>query len=119
MKDYLILLKNEYLSSGATEEEAIKLAIRDFGDSNFIGNNIKINLPSYNKYSKLILKENIICLTEMFFVYFLFICISTLLNINLKSVFFYIVLAFSVTVISFVFINKKLNDEKNKMRESR
>lgn len=46
-----MLLKNDYLNKGLSEKDAIKLSIKDFGESNFIGNNIKRSLPSHNKGS--------------------------------------------------------------------
>lgn len=117
IKDHLILLKNEYLSKGISEEEAVKLSIKDFGESNFIGNNIKKNLPSNNKYNDFSFREKALCLLEMFLVYFIFICLcATAWNVITKSTFFNIGIAVVVTLTSFIFINRKLNNEKNKVK---
>lgn len=117
IKDHLMLLKNEYLSKGLSEEEAIKLSIHDFGDSNFIGNNIKRSLPSNNKYKDFSFLEKAKCMLEMFLVYFIFICLCvTAFNVIYKSAFFNIGIAVVVTLTSFIYINKKLSNEKSKVK---
>ncbi|AFS79343.1 hypothetical protein Curi_c23410 [Gottschalkia acidurici 9a] len=117
IKDHLMLLKNEYLSKGLSEDEAVKLSIKDFGNINFIGNDIKRNLPSNNKYENLSFREKTICLLEMFLSYFIFICIYAMAgNISTQSIFFDIGMATVVTLTSFIYINKKLNSEKGKVK---
>ena len=117
IKDHLMLLKNEYIRKGLSEEEAVKLSIKDFGDSNFIGNNIKRNLPSNNKYDNFSFREKALCLLEMFLVYFIFICLcATVWNVTAISTFFNIGMAIVITLTSFIFINKKLNNEKVKLK---
>ncbi|MBU3156437.1 permease prefix domain 1-containing protein [Clostridium estertheticum] len=117
IKDHLILLKNEYLDKGLSENEAIKLSIKDFGESNSIGNSIKNNLPSHNKYPDFTFREKIQCLSEMFLIYFLllFSCV-TFLEKYVNSIFFYVCAALVVTLTSFLFINKKVNNDKNKVK---
>ena len=39
--DHIMLLKQEYIEEGYDEKEAIKLALKNFGDINEIGNGIK------------------------------------------------------------------------------
>lgn len=43
--DHMMLLKQEYIDNGHDESEAIELSIKNFGDINEIGNNIKKALP--------------------------------------------------------------------------
>jgi hypothetical protein len=117
IKDHLMLLKNEYLDKGLSENEAIKLSIKDFGESNSIGNSIKNNLPSNNKYPDFTFREKVQCLSEMFLVYFLllFSC-ETFFKMEVYSIFFYVGAALVVTLTSFIFINKKVNNDKNKVK---
>ncbi|NNU75584.1 permease prefix domain 1-containing protein [Clostridium estertheticum] len=119
IRDHLMLLENEYLNKGLSEKDAIKLSIRDFGESNFIGNSIKKNLPSHNKYIDFTIKERIQCLLSMFLVYFIFIFILsyvTFFSQIFDSIFYYIDMAIVVTLTSFIFINKKVNNNKNKVK---
>lgn len=117
IKDHLMLLKNEYISKGLSEGESVKLAIKQFGDSNFIGNNIKRNLPSNNKLKDFTYKESAKCLLNTFLIYFVFICLSaTVFNVIVRSALFNISLALVVTLTSFIFINNKLNTKRNKIK---
>jgi len=117
IKDHLMLLKNDYLDKGLSEKEAIKLSIKDFGESNFIGNGIKNNLPSHNKYPDFTFREKVQCLSEMFLIYFLFIFVcSTFVTNYFNSIFFYIGIAIVVTLTSFIFVNQKVNNNKNKLK---
>lgn len=117
IKDHLMLLKNEYLDKGLSEKDAIELSIKDFGESNSIGNDIKNNLPSHNKYIDFMFRERAQCLLYMFLLYFLFIfSCATFLNKNFTSLFFYIGTAMVVILTSFIFVNKKVNNDKNKVK---
>ncbi|MBX4260388.1 hypothetical protein KTC96_22725 (plasmid) [Clostridium estertheticum] len=119
IKDHLMLLKNEYLDRGLSEKDAIKSSIEDFGKSNFIGNDIKKNLPSHNKYPDFTFKEKIQCLSEMFLVYFIFTFIFSYAPFFIKisdSIFFYLDMAIVITLTSFIFVNKKVNNNKNKVK---
>ncbi|MCB2342500.1 permease prefix domain 1-containing protein [Clostridium estertheticum] len=117
IEDHLMLLKNEYLDKGLSENEAIKLSIKDFGESNSIGNSIKNNLPSHNKYLDFTFKEKVQCLSEMFLIYF-FILVScaTFLNVNIYTIFFYVSMDLVVILTSFIFVNRKVNNVKNKVK---
>lgn len=119
IKDHLMLLENEYLIKGLSEKDAIKLSIKDFGESNFIGNSIKKNLPSHNKYPDFTFKERAQCLLSMFLVYFIYIFVlsyATFLSQISDSLFFYLGMAIVVTLTSFILVNKKVNDNKNKLK---
>ncbi|HEY5560682.1 MAG TPA: hypothetical protein VIK72_02820 [Clostridiaceae bacterium] len=71
IKEQLTLLKNEYFSRGLSEEAAVKLAIKDFGESEFIGNRVKRSVPAHDKKIYLKYRESAKCLLVMFFMYFL------------------------------------------------
>lgn len=117
IEDHLLLLKKEYLDEGLSEQDAIKLSIKDFGDSNVIGNNIKNNLPSGNKATELSISEKISCLLEMFLVYFIFKYLwDAFAHADYSSIFLCFAMAIPVTFTSFIFINKRLRDEKNKVK---
>lgn len=117
IKDHLMLLKNEYLDKGVAEQQAIELSIKDFGDSNFIGNGIKVNLPSHNKIADFSIKDKVNCLFEMLLIYFIFRYFWDIsIHNDFNSMFFYVAMAIPVVGTSFIFINKKLMFEKNKIR---
>lgn len=117
IKDHLLLLKNEYLDKGLSEKDATKLSIKDFGESNFIGNSIKNNLPSHNKFINFSSKERMNCLLEMFLIYFVFKFLGNVeQNAYSNSMISYIIMTIPVVCASFIFINKKLKDEENKIK---
>jgi hypothetical protein len=117
IEDHLLLLKNEYVDKGLSEKDAIKSSIKDFGESNFIGNSIKNNLPSHNKFIDFSSKERMNCLLEMFLIYFVFKFIGNVeQNAYSNSMISYAIMTIPVLCTSFIFINKKLKDEKNKIK---
>jgi glycopeptide antibiotics resistance protein len=54
LSEHLMLLTNEYLQKGLTEEEAVKFAIRDFGDERTIGEGLNNILYPYRNALKII-----------------------------------------------------------------
>ncbi|AYD40483.1 hypothetical protein D4Z93_08070 [Clostridium fermenticellae] len=114
---HLSLLKDEYLEKSYNEEEAIKLSIKNFGNSNLIGNNLKSNLPSKNKYYKFNFKNMIKLICNMILLYlilvFFFACI---ISKNINSKYFSIVIPFILTIFSFLYINIKINNTKSAIK---
>jgi hypothetical protein len=117
IEDHLLLLKNEYVDKGLSEKDAIKSSIKDFGESNFIGNSIKNNLPSHNKFIDFSSKERMNCLLEMFLIYFVFKFIGNVeQNAFSNGIVPYVIMTIPVVCTSFVFVNKKIKNEKNKVK---
>lgn len=114
--DHLILLKDEYLKKGLSEQEAEKSAIKDFGDSNSVGNNIKINLPSLNKSADFSSKERLSCILQMFLAYSILRYLFGTVTDDFTHVFFYTIMNIGVVLTSFILVNKKLTNEKNKIK---
>lgn len=116
MMDHLILLKDEYLKKGLSEKEAAEAAIKDFGDSNSVGNNIKINLPSLNKSVDFSSKERLSCIVEMFLVYFILRYLFGTITDDFTNIIFYTIISVGVILTSFILVNKKLRNEKNRIK---
>lgn len=107
--DHIMLLKQEYIENGYNEDQAIELALKNFGDTNEIGNGIKRTLPSRNKYndfSKLeILKTVLFMLVGYFLTVFY---ISSLGEMNYESFLFNTIISAVPIIIGFAYINLKL-----------
>lgn len=107
--DHLTLLKQEYTGKGYNEDEAINLALKNFGDTNEIGNNIKKTLPSRNKYkyfSKIEIFKTILFmllgyLTTIFY-------IVSFEEMSYESLLFNILIAAVPIIIGFCYVNLKL-----------
>ncbi|AEB74961.1 permease prefix domain 1-containing protein [Clostridium botulinum] len=115
IKDHLMLLKLDYIKKGYSEGESIRLAIRDFGEENFIGREIKRNLPSKNKAKIFYKEDKIKCILDMFLSYYLFIFLSEIIfEIDHKTLMFNILLATIPSLVGFIYINiKVINNNKN------
>ncbi|KNF10084.1 hypothetical protein CLPU_1c02490 [Gottschalkia purinilytica] len=115
--DHLLMLKNEYLEKGYDEKKATKKAIVDFGQYNTIGNEVKKFLPSKNKCEDLLLRDKIKCILSMFLVYLLSISffIATL-TIYPPNIVFNIGVNLCVTFTAFLYINIKLNNTRNAIK---
>lgn len=61
IQDHLMLLKLDYINKGYSERNSIKLAIRDFGEENFIGKEIKkiCHLKIRQRYFRKNIKLNV------------------------------------------------------------
>lgn len=110
---HLLLLKNEYLEKGYDEKAAIKLSIDSFGNSNVIGNSLKLSLPSKNKYYKFNIMNMIklICNMVLLSLVLAFFCIC-ILNKNTNSKYYSIGIPFIISAFSYLYINIKLNNTK-------
>lgn len=116
IQDHLMLLKLDYINKGYSERNSIKLAIRDFGEENFIEKEIKRNLPSKNKTKVFYKKYKIKCMLGMFLSYYIFIFLSEVIfKINHRTLMFNIFLATIPSLIGFIYINMKIANHKNKL----
>ncbi|WP_368490580.1 permease prefix domain 1-containing protein [Clostridium sp. BJN0013] len=117
IESHLLLLENEYLEKGYDKKTAINLAIDSFGDSNLIGNDLKLNLPSKNKYYKFNIKNMIKLICNMILISlistFFFICI---LNKNTNSNYFLLGVPLINTIFSYLYINIKISNTKNAIK---
>ncbi|KEI01788.1 hypothetical protein ADU90_11865 [Clostridium botulinum] len=115
IQDHLMLLKLDYINKGYSESDSIKLAIRDFGQENFIGREIKTNLPSKNRTKVFYKKDKIKCILGMFLSYYLFIFFSEIIfEIDHRTLIFNILLAIIPSLFGFIYINiKVINNNKN------
>ncbi|MBS5938766.1 MAG: hypothetical protein KIC47_15470 [Clostridium sp.] len=107
--DHIILLKQEYIEKGYDEEEAIELALKNFGDINEIGNGIKRTLPSRNKYndfSKLEISKTVLFMLVGYFLTVFYIV--SLGEMNYESLLYNVILSSIPIVIGFAYINLKL-----------
>lgn len=107
--DHIILLKQEYIESGYDESEAIELAIKNFGDTNEIGNNIKKALPSRNKYtdfSKLEMTKSILFMLVGYFLTLFYI--SSFGSMNYEGLMYNLIISTIPIIIGFAYINLKM-----------
>lgn len=80
-------------------------------------NNINRNLPSDNKLQDFTFKERAKCVLTMFLVFLVFILLCAFaISIDSKSITFDIAAPVIVSFISFTYINKKLNNKNNKIK---
>lgn len=107
--DHILLLKQEYMDKGHTEEMAINLALKNFGDVHSVGNNIKRSLPSRNRYTDFSRTELFKSVLFMLISYFISLfCISTFQDINYKTITFDISALAIPIIVLFIYINLKL-----------
>ena len=107
--DHMMLLKEEYIEAGYNESEAIELAIKNFGDTNEIGNSIKKALPSRNKYtdfSKLEITKGILFMLVGYFLTLFYI--SSLGSMNYESFTYNLIMSTIPIIIGFAYINLKV-----------
>lgn len=107
--DHVVLLKEEYLVKGYNDNEAINLALNDFGDANEIGNNIKENLPSSNRYTDFSVIEFLKTILFMLLGYATaLVYIVSFTEIHYESILFYIIISAVPIIIGFFYVNLKL-----------
>ncbi|GAB6150432.1 permease prefix domain 1-containing protein [Clostridium novyi] len=116
IKDHLMLLKLDYINKGYSENEAIKLSIKDFGEDNSIGKEVRKNLYFKNKVLMFSKKDKFKCIIYMFLFYFLFIFLSeTVFEINHRTILFNILLGVIPILAGVIYINIKMIINKNKV----
>ncbi|MCD3206751.1 hypothetical protein G8T60_12715 [Clostridium botulinum C] len=118
LMDHLIMLKKDYLDKGKSEQEAIQLSIDSFGNTSFLGYNLKSNLPSKNKHTKLNIKNQLECLFFMISTYILLTIISSFNNLNIGkvSILFSAFLSVMIYSISFIYILTKVCFRENQIK---
>lgn len=104
--DHLTLSKSEHIKNGYSENEAIDLAIINFGEKNIIGNDIKYNLPSKNKYNDLTKLDKLSCLLSMFICYFLY----SFTRVGVKFEYFNILIVTLIVFMPFIYVNVKVKN---------
>lgn len=106
--DHMMLLKQEYIDNGYKENEAIELAIKNFGDINEIGNSIKRALPSRNKHNDFSKMEITKCVLFMLVSYFITIFyISSLGNMKCENLMYNVIVSIIPITVGLVYINLK------------
>lgn len=107
--DHMMLLKQEYVENGYDEYEAIELAIKNFGDTNEIGNSIKKTLPSrnrYNDFSKLEVAKTVLFMLVGYFLTIFYIV--SFAELNYEGFLYNTIIASIPIIIGFAYINLKV-----------
>ena len=115
--DHIILLKEEYIDKGYNENEAIDLALKNFGNTNEIGNSIKRTLPSRNKYndfSKIEMFKTIVFMLSGYFITLFYII--GFKEMNYESVLFNIIILSIPIIIGFSYVNLKLTTKTKRIK---
>lgn len=117
LMDHILLLKNDYIEKGLDEDKAVELALKDFGNTNTIGNGIKRTLPSRNKYKEFTVKEISKIILAMVLGYIItVVTIFTSDKLINESLAYYIALVIIPIIISFICVNLKLTSKMKRVK---
>lgn len=116
LTDHLNSLKLDYIKNGYDEKEAIELCIKEFGEPNTLGNNLKRYLVSKNKVSILTLSNKINGLLLMCFIYLCTTLFYTLVLNKTLTGLYYLLVTFTTISGIYVYVNLKLYDNSAKIK---
>lgn len=112
--DHLTMLKDEYLSKGYSEEEAVKLAIKAFGENYKISSELKDVIYYNNRCTSLDIKNTVKFLFYMFITYFFGMwLVANNLYVNRSYDPGISIVYFLTALISFICINIKVKNKTN------
>ena len=116
LKDHLNSLKLDYINNGYDEEKAIDLSIKEFGNPNTLGNDLKKYLVTKNKGSILTKSSKINGILLMCIIYFLItLFYAVVVNETLTGL-YYLVATFATILGIYIYVNVKLYDKEAKIR---